>query len=168
MIETDRLLLSRPCLSDAPDIHTFLGDPEAMRFTHVAASLRDCRRRVAVHERRRRSDGYAPWSVRLKGSGRLVGWGGLFQDPFDPGWGTELGYWFHPDAWGHGYASELAAAAVREADETFALPKLCAFARPDNVGSRRVLEKAGFKVVRYVPELERDYLERARCGENES
>ena len=162
MIETARLLLRAPRLSDAPEIYAFLGDREAMRFTHVASSLRDCRRRVAVHERRRRSDGCAPWSVLLKASGRLIGWGGLFHDPFDPGWGVELGYWFHPEAWGQGYASELAVAAVGEADATLGLPKVGAFARPGNVGSRRVLEKAGFKILRYVPELERDYLERIR------
>jgi RimJ/RimL family protein N-acetyltransferase len=42
------------------------------------------------------------------------------------------------------------------------LPKLRAFARPDNLGSRRVLEKVGFRPVRYVPELERDLFERMR------
>jgi ribosomal-protein-alanine N-acetyltransferase len=162
MIETARLTLRPSRLADVPQLYAFLGNAQAMRFTHADASLRACRRRIAVHERRRRSDGHAPWSALLKESGRIIGWGGLFDDPFDPGWGTELGYWLHPDAWGRGYGSELAEAAVQHADRTLMLPKLGAFARPDNLGSRRVLEKVGFRPVRYVPELERDLFERIR------
>jgi ribosomal-protein-alanine N-acetyltransferase len=32
---------------------------------------------------------------------------------------------------------------------------VCAFARPENAASRRVLEKAGFIVVEYVPAMQR-------------
>ncbi len=64
----------------------FLGNPEAMQFTHVDASLKECRQRIAVHERQRRRCGYAPWTEVLKDNGRLIGWGGLYNDPFDPGW----------------------------------------------------------------------------------
>jgi ribosomal-protein-alanine N-acetyltransferase len=35
------------------------------------------------------------------------------------------------------------------------LPAVSAFARRDNAGSRRVLEKAGFAVVRFLPEMDR-------------
>jgi ribosomal-protein-alanine N-acetyltransferase len=160
MIETPRLILRPPQPADVPSLYEFLGDPDAMRFTHVHETLRDCRRRVAVHERRRRRDGCAPWSVIERRSGRIIGFGGLYDDPFDPGWGIELGYWFQPASWGQGYASELAQAALREADEVLRLPKLSAFARRDNAGSRRVLEKAGFRPVRYIPEMERDLFER--------
>jgi len=75
---------------------------------------------------------------------RIIGWGGLYDDPFDPGWGVEVGYYFDPAAWGHGFATELVAAAVSLADNVLRLPELRAFAHPENVGSRRVLEKTGF------------------------
>ena len=139
----------------------FLGDPVAMRFTLVDASLKVCRQRIAIHERLRRRDGYAPWTVISKDSNQIIGWGGLYNDPFDPGWGVELGYFFHPYAWGQGYGSELASAALEEATQKLQLPKVCAFARPENKVSRRLLEKAGFKYIRFVPEMERFYLERS-------
>ena len=69
-----------------------VGNAEAMRYTRCDASPRDCRRRVAVHEWRRRRDGYAPWTVMTKDDGRIVGWGSLYNDPFDTGWGIEVGY----------------------------------------------------------------------------
>lgn len=162
VIVTERLILRRPRLADVPELFEFLGDPKAMQFTHVDRSFKECRRRVAVHEWRRRKDGYAPWTAELKESNRIIGWGGLYDDPFDPGWGVELGYYFHPDAWGKGFASELTKAALQEADEALKLPKVAAFARQENTASRRLLAKAGFTLVRYVPEMERFYFERLR------
>jgi RimJ/RimL family protein N-acetyltransferase len=160
--ETARLILRRPVLADVPALFAFLGDASAMRFTHCDASLRDCRRRIAMHEWRRRRDGYAPWTVVAKAGEKIIGWGGLYDDPFDPGWGVEIGYFLHPDAWGQGYASELVAACMRHADDELLLPAVSAFARPDNVGSRRVLEKAGFAVVRPVPAMQRLLFRRER------
>ncbi len=160
--ETARLILRRPSLADVPALFSFLGDAEAMRHTHADVSLGACRRRVAVHERRRRRDGYAPWTIVTKTEDRIIGWGGLYDDPFEPGWGVEVGYYFHPVAWGRGYASELAAACTDIADRVLRLPEVKAFARAENTGSRRVLEKAGFEVVRFVPELERLLYRRGR------
>jgi ribosomal-protein-alanine N-acetyltransferase len=153
--ETPRLILRYPALADVPTLFGFLGDADAMQHTHVDASLRECRRRVAVHEWRRRQNGYAPWTITTKANGRIIGWGGLYDDPFVPGWGVEIGYFFHPEVWGKGYASEMVAACMAIADHMLRLPEINAFAHPDNAGSRRVLEKAGFEVVRFVTEMER-------------
>jgi hypothetical protein len=32
----------------------------------------------------RRRDGYAPWTVVTKAETRIIGWGGLINDPFYP------------------------------------------------------------------------------------
>jgi RimJ/RimL family protein N-acetyltransferase len=161
-METSRLILRPPTLTDVPRLFEFLGDAEAMRFTHADASLRECRRRVAVHEWRRRRDGYAPWTVITKADARIIGWGGLYDDPFDPGWGAEVGYFLHPAAWGRGYATELTTACTFLADNVLRLPEIRAFARPENVGSQHVLKKAGFEMVGFVPEMERLLYRRGR------
>ncbi len=163
-IETARLVLRPPRLADAPALFEFLGDTGAMRHTHADASLRDCRRRVAAHERRRHRDGYAPWTVATREDGRIVGWGGLYQDPFEPGWGVEAGYFFHPAVWGRGYASETLAAALDIADRVLRLQEVSAFADPSNRASQRVLEKAGFEAVRFVETINRFLYRRLRRG----
>jgi ribosomal-protein-alanine N-acetyltransferase len=157
------LILRRSRLADVPALFEFLGDPVAMRHTHVDGSLRDCRRRIAAHHRQRRRDGYGPWTVITRADGRIIGWGGLYTDPFDPGWGAEVGYFLHRDAWGLGYATELVAASLDLADRAFMLPEVLAFARPENAASRRVLEKAGFEIVRFVPDMERWLYRRVRA-----
>lgn len=155
MLETENLKLCAARHTDVPDLFSFLGNASAMAFTHVDHSLQDCRRRVMVHEYFRRRDGCAPWVVRESVTNRIIGWGGLYQDPFDPGWGFEVGYFFHPEVWGKGYASQLVAAALSVADNELKLPEVYAMAHPENRGSQRVLEKAGFNFAKPLPERTR-------------
>jgi len=154
-IETDRLRLMKPKLADAPELFRFLGDPEAMLYTQIDKDMAACRRRIAVHEWRRRRDGFAPWTVWLKGQPEIIGWGGLYEDPFDPGWGPELAFFFHPKAWGRGYGAELSTAALVVADKDLHLPKLSAFAHPGNEASKRLLQKVGFQPERYIEQMDR-------------
>ena len=149
-----------PRLADVPALFRFMGDAEAMRHTHRRTSLRDCRRHVAGHEWQRRRTGIAPWTIRTRDDGRIIGWGGLYEDPFDPGWGVEVAYFFAPETWGQGYATELTRAALAVARDRHRLDEVVAFAHPDNPGSRRVLEKAGFVAERYLPEMDRHFYRR--------
>ena len=89
-----------------------------------------------------------------KESDRVVGFGGLYDDPFDDGWGPEVAYHFKKEARGKGYATELTIHALDVARD-LDLPEVRAFAHPDNASSRRVLEKAGFSEERLVPEMNR-------------
>ncbi len=164
-METERLLLRPPTLADVPALFAFLGDPQAMRHTHLDSSLRQCRRRIAAHERRRRRNGYAPWTVVCRQDNSIIGWGGIYEDPFYPGWGVEVGYSFHPRTWAQGYATELVAACTRLADGVLDLPEVVAYVREENAGSRRVLEKTGFRYLRPVPQIGRLQYSRRRGGE---
>jgi len=166
--QTRRLILRHPRLADVPQLFEFLGDARAMRYTQVDPSLRACRRRVAIHEHQRRRRGFAPWTVVAKADEQIIGWGGLYDDPFEPGWGVEVGYFFHPSTWGRGYASELVGATTAFADDMLRLPKLRAFAHAENTASRRVLERAGFEVERFIPEMERLLYSRSHPGLQEA
>jgi len=141
-IETARLKLRPPGLTDAAPLFEFLGDATAMQYTMRQASLRDCRRYLAAHERQRRRVGCAPWVIVEKEAGAAIGFGGLYEDPFDPGWGVEVGYFFAPAAWGKGYATELTLFCVALARQQARWPMLCAFAHPQNIASQKVLLKA--------------------------
>ena len=92
----------------------------------------------------------------LRDGGEVIGWGGLCVDPFDPAWGPEVAYFVHPRLWGRGLASEIVEAALALAFRELALPAVGAFARPQNAASLRVLEKQGFRFVRYLPDMDRN------------
>jgi ribosomal-protein-alanine N-acetyltransferase len=153
--ETDRLLFRWPRVSDAADFFQFLGDSDAMRYTQRLASLRACRRHIAAHRCQRRKVGCGPWTVLDKRDRRIIGIGGLYEDPYDTGWGVEVGYHFTPSAWGNGFATELTRLCLGVARDRLGLAEVRAFAHPDNTASRRVLMKAEFEEVRFVPEMER-------------
>jgi RimJ/RimL family protein N-acetyltransferase len=54
----------------------------------------------------------------------------------------EIGWHFHPDAWGHGYATEAAAAVLAHAFDAD-LPFVVAVTYPENVASQQVARRIG-------------------------
>jgi RimJ/RimL family protein N-acetyltransferase len=50
--------------------------------------------------------------------------------------------------WGQGLGTEIARAAVREGFDSLGLTSVVCFTLPYNLGSRRVMEKAGFEYER--------------------
>ncbi len=85
---------------------------------------------------------YGP--VFLRATGELVGCCGLRPRASPPGT-LELGFLLLPQHWGQGLATEAARATVRHAFDVLAAPALFAGHHPENAGSRRVLQKLGFK-----------------------
>ena len=154
MPETPRLTLRNPRLADTEALFRFMGDPAVMRLTHRQPSPRALRRYLAAHACQRRKTGFGPWTVIETATAAIIGFGGLYEDPFDPGWGLEVAYFFAAHAQGRGYASELVAASLATAWAAGA-PRVDAFAHPDNTASRRVLARAGFRELRHVPEMDR-------------
>jgi RimJ/RimL family protein N-acetyltransferase len=155
-IETAQLELRAPKPSDVDALFAIQRDADAMRFTFVSRAREDTARFLDSYAARFTEDGYAPWTAVLKAERRVVGWGGLSRDPDAPEWGPEVAYFFDRRYWGRGLATELVRAATSYAFDELALPEVFAFTRPANVASRAILRKAGFEVLGYVAELERD------------
>jgi RimJ/RimL family protein N-acetyltransferase len=92
--------------------------------------------------------GYAMWAVERKPTGEFIGQCGIRPAAImDPGAGSEidLGYHFSPAWWGQGYATEAVIAVLAHALGTIGLARVMAVAEPENVGSWRVMEKAGMR-----------------------
>jgi len=66
---------------------------------------------------------------------------------------SELGYWLAKPLWNKGFMTEAATAVVRFGFETIGLHKIKTRCFAENNGSRRVIEKVGF---RFVGRLEDD------------
>jgi len=126
-----------------------------MQHTRVSRGRDATARFLEAHAARFPEDGFAPWAAVLRSEGCVVGWGGLLRDPEAPHWGPEVAYFFSPEHWGRGLATELVRAALRLAFRDLVLAEVSAFTRPENRRSRRVLERTGFTFAGHVPELER-------------
>ena len=135
---SDRLVFRQPRLEDAEALIGFLGDAGAMQFTVRLADVQACRGHIAAHACQAKTVGYGPWTIMTKSDGQIIGFGGLYDDPFDPGWGPEIAYHFAPSVWGRGYATELTQHCLQVGHFTIGLPVIKAFAHPENVASRKV------------------------------
>ena len=87
----------------------------------------------------------------------MVGRGGLQYTDAIGGFAVEAAWTIAPERWGEGLATELAVASVAVAFDVLELDELIAITLPDNLASRRVMEKAGFA---YDRPIERDGLDR--------
>ena len=154
--QTPRLLLRAPEPSDVEPLFAIQGNPTAMRFTYCAPDRAATASYIESYSRRFAEDGFAPWTAVLSAEDRVVGWGGLNRDPKEPHWGIEVAYFVDSTYWGRGLATELVQASLSHAFRDLGLTQVGAFARAENRASLRVLAKAGFTRVRFVPELERD------------
>jgi RimJ/RimL family protein N-acetyltransferase len=81
--------------------------------------------------------------VELRDSGEVVGHLTMSVDP-DNRQG-EIGFIFHPDHQGRGYATEASRALVDHAFEHYGLHRLYGRLEPRNEASARVLEKLGMR-----------------------
>ena len=150
-ITSDRLLL-RPWRDDDAD---FLLDLESrwevVRFLGAhPTTMRTREDALASIARRRAIDApiHGIWAITTAEDGRLVG--NLLLKPIplssgEPPGGpndVEIGWHLHPDAWGHGYATEAAEAVL---DDAFSrgLAKVLAVTDPENPASRAVCRRLG-------------------------
>jgi RimJ/RimL family protein N-acetyltransferase len=146
-IETARLRLRVPSLSDLDDLYLIRSDPDVMRFITGAPSTREeTLAGLDKHLKRWEEHGFGQWVLNFKGEAALLGWCGL--DFLDTTTEIEVGYGLAQEYWGLGIATEAAEASLRFGFEQLNLERIVAVAYPQNRGSWRVMEKLGMKYVR--------------------
>ncbi|MGQ0709402.1 MAG: GNAT family N-acetyltransferase [Rhodoferax sp.] len=155
-LHTPRLILRAFQDDDVDPLFAIQGNQDAMQYTHAAQSRTECAHWHRAYGALASTLGFAPWTVVHRTQGRVIGWGGLSIDPFDPGWGVEVSYYFGPSYWGQGYATELVRSALQHGFDGLAMESIGAFVRPENRASARVLEKCGLTALGYEPRLQRN------------
>jgi RimJ/RimL family protein N-acetyltransferase len=91
--------------------------------------------------------GWGLWALQERASGRFLGFTGLaavaFTAAFTPA--TEVGWRLRHDAWGHGYATEAARAALDFAFAWLGLQQVISFTASANRRSRSVMTRLGMR-----------------------
>lgn len=144
MLETERLILRPMNESDIDDVFKMRRDDEVMRFIREpVVSRREAEDWINMISSRWAKDRIGFCSVIEKQSGKFAGWCGLWQ--LKENNEIEVGYAIAKDFWKKGFASESAEAVLNYAFNEINLETVVAVARPENAGSRRVMEKIGMK-----------------------
>ncbi len=144
-IRTDRLVLTPLTPADIDDAHAVFSD--ARTWAHLPSGRHvDRAPTVDLVQRKiggRARHGLGSWAVRTP-DGTFVGIGGVDMTAAGV-W--NLGYRLAPSAWGNGYASEVAAAAVPEANRVAPCAPVTGRVLTNNPASAAVLRKAGLSLV---------------------
>jgi RimJ/RimL family protein N-acetyltransferase len=166
-IKTERLILRPLCQDDLHGLHSIRSEPEVMFYTPAGRPDKD------LAETQAKLDLFLPpqdavrynLAIHLASTGEMIGVGGMHRLTSDAGGFTwpEMGYLFKKAHWGQGYGTEAMKAFI---DTWWKLPRkeveveadaltvdspgqvperLMAVIESGNTGSRRVLEKLGFR-----------------------
>jgi RimJ/RimL family protein N-acetyltransferase len=140
-IETDRLILRPTRPEDFEGWAALMGDEQASRHIGGPQPRPVAWRGFLSMAGAWAIQGYGMFSVIERASGRWVGRLG----PWCPeGWpGTEVGWGLLREAWGRGYATEGAAAAIDWAFEHLGWTQVIHTIAPDNLASQRVARRLG-------------------------
>ena len=145
-IRTERLILRAPVVGDVEAAYQRRSLPEVARYqdwempyTRELAEAHTAK--VAAMDGPTDGTGWSVTVVDAEVPDRILGdvyvelkWGGRCG---------YIGYTFHPDTWGRGYATEAAAAIIDHLFTDIGVSRVETSLHPDNVASARVLEACG-------------------------
>lgn len=141
-LETTRLVLRRPRLSDALEIfRNYASDAEVTRYLtwKPDASVAEVKRIIRQILEAQALDAQLDWAITRRGKDSVIGMISLRFEKHR----AEAGYVLAKSEWGQGYMTEALRAVV---DFAFSLPniyRVAAICDTENRASARVMEKAG-------------------------
>ncbi|WP_075617962.1 GNAT family N-acetyltransferase [Paenisporosarcina indica] len=144
ILETERLILRKVILEDIEDMHLYGSDEEVSKYvtwnTHETKS--DTKDFVEFVLNKYENKQVSPWGIEYKENGKFIG-------TIDFVWWqpnqkiAEIGYVISKDYWGKGLATEVAKEIIKFGFEEMNLVRIQARCDVENIGSARVMEKAG-------------------------
>lgn len=146
-LRTERLLLRRWRGSDREPFAALNADPEVMRFLQGPRSRERSDASIEMFEQGFAERGWGLWAVEVVDSTTFIGYVGLassdFDAPFTPA--IEVGWRLARTAWGHGYATEAAKAALRFGLGPTGLTDVMSWTATINLASRGVMDRLGMR-----------------------
>lgn len=144
-LRTERILLRRPTANDDENLYQLHSSPAVMKY--INGGIPHSRAEVSQYHKQlleNLSSGdpkYNFWIAETIDDRQFIGWFILkYMDNTEE---IEIGYRLMEESWGKGYATEGSVIILDYGLNTIKLPRIMGIARPDNLASRRVLEKIG-------------------------
>ncbi|MGI8667039.1 MAG: GNAT family N-acetyltransferase [Jatrophihabitans sp.] len=144
-IRTERLILRRWTPSDRTPFAAMNADPQVMRYFRAPLDRAASDGFVDRIEAGFDQHGYGLWALELVANAEFIGFTGLarhtFPAHFTPA--VEVGWRLSPPAWGHGFATEAARAALRHGFDSAGLAEIVSMTARANQPSQAVMRRLG-------------------------
>lgn len=147
---TERLAAERMTEGHRDELRAMDLDPRVMRTLGGVRSEEQSREYLDRNLEQWRRHGYGIWVLRTPEDGAFAGRAGLRNIEIDIGEVVELAYALLAEHHGRGLATEVSRAILGIAFERVGLDEVVAFTQPENLRSRRVMEKCGFSFEREI------------------
>jgi len=151
-LTTDRLLLRPWKESDAEPYADLNQDPAVVEHFAGPVAREASYEQVDYFNQMIAERGFGFWALEVRETGQFIGFTGLsvpsFEAPFlstvENGLpGVEIGWRLAKDAWGNGYATEAARAALGYGFGPAGLDEIVSFTATTNLPSQRVMQRIG-------------------------
>ncbi|MFX0163473.1 MAG: GNAT family N-acetyltransferase [Candidatus Hodarchaeota archaeon] len=147
-LDGERVKIRKLKISDARDIYENVKDKDIGRwmFRFLHPYPKDEARKFIrrTHYKLKKKKGY-DFGIVLKNTNKVIG----VVDLFDIDWENkkaEIGYWLGKKYWGRGLMTEAVKLILKFGFEDLKLHRIYARLFEENIGSKNVLEKCGFKL----------------------
>jgi RimJ/RimL family protein N-acetyltransferase len=146
-IRTIRLILRRWRDEDLAPYAALNADPRVMEHFPSVLSREESDAQAARIRKHLDDHGFGLWAVEVAGGAPFIGFIGLQHVPFEAAFtpAVEVGWRLAFDAWGHGYATEGARAALEYGFGALGLRQIVSMTVSSNERSWRVMERLGMK-----------------------
>lgn len=147
ILETPRLVLTMWNKGDAEMIRQLHSTIETTRYLSGATpwTLEKAEERLESWFDEQARDGTTKYKMLKRDDGRFIGRAGFSRFQESGRGEFELGYSIRQDAWGNGYATEIAGALAQWFFSRGFAKEFIAFTHPENSASQRVLQKIGMR-----------------------
>jgi len=154
-LHTERLTLRRAVETDFDDLYSYYSQPGVCRYLLFdAVDEEGMQQRLARFMRTDEvaDDADLPWQVVVEHEGRVIGDLVLWLKGPAPRSMAEIGWVFHPDAAGRGFATEAARALIDLAFTSAPLHRIFAQLDARNDASAQLCERLGMQREGYLRE----------------
>ncbi|NGM83491.1 GNAT family N-acetyltransferase [Paenibacillus sp. 7124] len=146
ILETDRFVLRQLNQDDSREIFQYFSLDEVTKFYDLESftNIEQAEELIRRWNQRFEKNQGIRWGITLRSESRVIGTCG-FHGWMKNHYKAEIGYELIPEYWRQGYMTEVIQKAIEFGFNNLGLNRIEAFVEPENVGSRRVLEKIGFR-----------------------
>lgn len=144
LIQTPRLMLRPWKETDIPAFRELNADPDVMRHFPSVLTSEESDALAESIQTRTRNQGFGLLALEIPGVTGFAGFVGLNVPSFDSSL-VEIGWRLHKNCWGHGFATEAAAAALEVGFSRLGMKSVCSFTAVMNTPSERVMQRLGME-----------------------